>query len=382
MDIEPEDLAGLTPREVVLELIDFVTKTTPEMEEKETRGGRTTDLKLYIIDSSEDVLDNLPELCLDIAEDEDTKKAAREFFEDHPIEVEEVEEGIWFVSINVPRYGRTDDVIIIERENSLWLLTTELKDWAEDTIERLIKYVPQFERIYLPSDDLEESMRSIIDSNISGFTAEYHSAYRDRDATLQFHGAEEGDLRTAEQAFSATPTRIEFNQKNSPDTAIQGSGTNDGFFKLESVRLDSEGKAADTLMDTSEKFAHLDSNKYDVNTDVKWKFFDEGPVIDEFTSIELYSPQRDEAENLGEELAETVLSKNRYRHGKWGDDTYFIYDKEHEEVFELGLEEPDIVLHARETTTALSLRRFCRNVLDELDSTYSVRKKETRVKAQ
>ena len=382
MDIKTTDLQGLDTRDVVLELITEVTKSGEEMDEKDSRGGKTTDLKLYIIDSTEDLQGNFSEAGLDVAEDENAKQAAQDFFKEIVIEEETISNHISFLGVTYPRYERTDEVVVIDRGNSLWFLTTELKEWLEDTVEKIIKYLPQLERVYLPSDDLEDSIRSIIDSEIAGFTAEYHSQHKDRDATLQFHGAEKNDLKKAEDTFSATPTRIEFNQRNSPSTAIQGSGSNDGFFKLESVRKDSEGKATDTLLKTSDEFVLRDNEKFKVEADNSWKLFEPGFVVDEFTSIELYNPERDEADNLGHELEEEIFSKNRYRYGQWGDNTYFVFDKDHEEVFEVGVESNELVLHARETTTGLSLRAFCRTLLDGFDSTYSIRKKEMRVKAQ
>ncbi|WP_430504283.1 hypothetical protein [Haloparvum sp. PAK95] len=382
MNINPSDLQGLNTREVILELIAEVTKSGEEMDEKDTRGAKTTDLKLYIIDSKEDIQGQFAEAGLDVAEDESTKQAARDFFREIVIEEERVSENITFLGVSYPRYDRTDEVIVIDRGDALWFLSTELKDWLEDTVEKVIKYLPQLERVYLSPDDLEDSMRNIVDSEIAGFTAEYHSQHRDRDATLQFHGAETGDIRKAENTFSATPTRIEFNQRNSPATAIQGSGSNDGFFKLESVRKDSEGKAADTLLATSNEFVARDSEKFEVDADTSWKLLEPGFIVDEYTSIELHDPERDEAENLDQELEEEIFSKNRYRYGRWGENTFFVYDKNHEEVFELGVESNELVLHARETTTGHSLRAFCRILLDGFDSTYSVRMKETRVKAQ
>lgn len=382
MNIEPSDIQGQDVRSVILELISEITKTGQEMEEKETRNSKSPDLKLYIVDTTEDIQGRFSEACLDVAEDDNFRKSARDFFQHVVIEEELVSEDITFLSITTPRYERTDEVIVVNRGDTLWFLTTELKDWLEDTVENLIKYLPQLERVYLSSDDLEESMRTIVDSEVAGFTAEYHSQHKDRDATLQFHGAEENDLRKAERTFSATPTRIEFNQRNSPATAIQGSGSNDGFLKLESVRLDSEAKAADTLLNTSQKFEEHDRERFQVNSDTNWKFFEPGFVVDEYTSVELHDPERDEADFLDEELEEEVLSKNRYRYGRWGENTFFVYDKDHEEVFELGIESTDLVLHARESTTALSLRSFCKTILDTFDSTYSVRKKETRVSAQ
>jgi hypothetical protein len=382
MKIEPSEVQGLDHREIVLKLLDDVTKSGDEMEEKETRGGKSRDLKLYIVDFSEDIQGNFDEVGMDVIDNEQSKKVAKDFFKSVVIEEVDLSEDTTLLRVQYPRYERTDEAIVIDRGDAYWFLTTELKDWLEETIEKVIKYLPQLEQVYLSSTDLENSIRDIVDSEIAGFTAEYHSEHKQRDATLQFHGAEKNDLAKAENTFSATPTRIEFNQSNSPATAIQGSGSNDGILKIESVRHGSEGKAADTLLGTSKQFVARDTECFQVNADTEWRLLEPGFVVDEYTSIELYDPERDEAPELMEELREEVFSKNRYQIGTWGEDTVFIYDKEHQEVFELGIEGTELVLHARETTTALSLRSFCRTILDEFDSTYSLRKKEMRVKPE
>jgi len=379
MDINKETLEGKNVRGVVHELVNEVTKTEEEAKEKSTRGGKSPDLKLYVVDTSERVLGRLNDIATSITESESSKKTAKDFFKKHLIEESRLNSEIWWVEIKTPRYERTDDFVFVKKDDAIWILTTELKDWAEDTVENVIKYIPQMERVYLSSDDLEDVMGSIIDSEVSGFTAKYRSKHQERKATLRFHGAEPDDMKKAEEHFHATPTRIEFNQRNSPSTAIQGSGSNDGILTVESVRLGSEGKATDTLLDTSKDFTVVDSKRYEVNTDSKVRFFENGFSVDEFTSIELYDPERESAENLDEEIESEILSKNQYQYGRWGENTFFIHDKHHEEIFELGIESPELVLHARETTTALSLRNFCKNILDEFDSTYSIRKKETEV---
>jgi len=382
MDVKKEALENKDVRGVVRELIDEVTKTEEEAKEKTTRGGKSPDLKLYVVDTSEEVLGRLGDIATSITDSESSKKAAKDFFNTHLIEEFKINSGIWWVEIKTPRYERTDDFIFVKRDDAIWILTTELKDWAKDTVEKIIKYMPQMERVYLSSDDLEDVMGSIIDSEVSGFTAKYQSQHQERSATLRFHGAEPDDMKKAEEHFQATPTRIEFNQRNSPSTAIQGSGSNDGILTVESVRLGSEGKATDTLLGTSKGFTAVDSKRYNVNTDSHVKFFETGFSVDEFTSIELYNPEREFVENLAEEIESGILSKNQYQYGRWGENTFFIHDKNHEEIFELGIESPELVLHARETTTALSLRSFCKNILDEFDSTYSIRKKETEVISQ
>ena len=62
-----------------------------------------------------------------------------------------------------------------------------------------------------------------------------------------------------------------------------------------------------------------------------------------------------------------------------GDTKIRVYDKEYNETFDIALEPPDIILYARESTSALSLREFVREVFEDLDSTYSLGKKQNPV---
>lgn len=372
-ELTDEDIHGIFRR-----FIDEVTKTSEEAEDKETRGGRTTDLKIYILDASPDIINNLDDLIDKLVAKGEIREHSKNFFNKHVIEVNGMNEGVWWLEIHTPRYERTDEFVLVEHDLGIWALTTERKDWAEDTIEKLVKYAPWMERIYLSSEDLEEIMGEISTSEFSGFTAKYNTPHRKRNATLRFHGAEPDDLEKAEETFGATPTRIEFDQENSPTTAIQGSGSNKGLITAESIREGSENKATETFLEVTDEFTEIDSDNFKIQTDSSSKFFDGGLVVDEFSTIELFDPERSQAEYLSEELEEEILSKQQYRYGSWGEDVYFVYDKYHEEVFEVGIESPDIAVHARENTSALSIRAFCENVIESFDSTYSIRKKVTK----
>lgn len=378
MEIKKDIVRGRDLRQIVRRLIDEVTKTPKEISEKETRQGGSTDLKLYILSRREPVLGNINELVERARLNDNVTKAGKVFLDSHTFEEEKLSEGINWLEITSTGYERTDEFILVRKPDYVWVLTTDSKKFIEETIERFIKYVPEVGRVYLPPEELEDVMENIKTSDVSGFTAKYFSAPRDRSATIRFHGAEPEDLEDAKRVFEARPTRIEFDQRNSPTAAIQGSGANDGLVKIESVRVDSEDKATDTVLETSEHFGEHDSGVFEVDTDSSIKFLESGFVVDEFTSIELFDPEDIEGDTLGEKLEEEVLSKDRYRFGRWNDNSFFVYDKNHEEVFELGIEGNEIVLHSRATTSELSLRGFCRVIFDEFNSTYSVRKKQTK----
>jgi len=380
MNISLDNLKDKDKEEIIRNLVEHVVKTEEEVERKETRGGKKTDLKLYLLDNQGFEIGQLNPTIEFLSSNDDTGKNAKSFIEDHVIDENQVSEDISLVSISTPSANRTDDFIFIQNNGYLWILTTERKKWTKKTVENLIKYLPSVERLYLSSEALEDMVEDLDDAYVSGFTAKYHSPSRTRDATLVFHGAEEDDLDKAEEAFQAKPTRIEFDQTNSPAAAIQGSQANDGELSIESVKDGSEAKAVATLMGLSEEFQTRDRETFEVEYPAERSFLENGGFsVNGFTAIELTDPDRDSAPNLAAELQEEILSSNQYDIGHWGDDTIFVHDSEHQEIFEVGLEPPDIILYARESTSALSLRSFCQDIIDEFDSTYSIQKRQNRI---
>jgi hypothetical protein len=376
MEIDPTSLQGHDKEDIISVFIEHVVKTEEEVEEKETRGGKTTDLKLYLLDNQGFEFGTV-ETTVEHLTSDDTDRNIKNWIADHVVDEQSIDDDLSFLQISTPDAGRTDDFLVVRSNGYFWILTTERKEWCRKTVEKLIQYLPGVERLYLSSDDLEDIVEGLQDAYVSGFTAKYHAPYRKRDATLVFHGAEENDLDKAEEAFDATPSRIEWDQTNSPAAAIQRANTNDGHLSVENVREGSEAKAVNTILGLTEDYQERDRANYEVEHKPTRTIFDDGSqAIDGHTAIELTDPDRDDAPNLAEEFQEDVLSGLQYNAGMWGDDTFFVQDKEHEEVFEIALEPPNIILYARENTTALSFRSFCQEILDEFDSTYSLEKKQ------
>ena len=79
-----------------------------------------------------------------------------------------------------------------------------------------------------------------------------------------------------------------------------------------------------------------------------------------------------------EELKENVLNSNQYRFGERERDTLRVHDTHHDEIFDLAVEGPDIIVYPRETATAMSLRDIVQEIF-EYDSTYSHEKVENPV---
>lgn len=377
MDFTPSDFEGKTTREVLDELIEYVVKTDDEMEEKTTRSGEQTDLNIYLCDNQGYNIGTLDEWVTHLAESDTVSGYAGNYVAAHTFSEDVADENISLVSISTPDLNRVDDFVFVTNDGYLWVLTTIHSDWREKTIENLLNYLPCVERLYLSSEDLERLTRRIRDSRISGFTAKYHAPNRERDATLTFSGAERGDLEKAEETFDAKPTRIEFDQRNSPATAIQGANTNEGRLSMRSVRRGSEAKAVDTIIGLTTGYQELDKASFNVEHSSGLTSDENGYSVDGFTAVELTEPDRNESsiEDLTAELESNVLNGNEYRYAPRDNGRKLrVFDTEHGEAFDIALEPPNIILYARESTTALAFRSFVRDVYEELDSTYSLKK--------
>lgn len=382
MNIAPSDVEGKTTRGVLRELVEFVVKSDEEMEEKDTRSGDQTDLNIYLCDNQGYEIGNLDYWITYLAESDHITGHAENYVSKHTFSEEVADDNVSLVTITTPAKNREDEFVFVTNEGYLWIITTTHSDWREKTIENLLGYLPCVERLYLSSDDLEAMTDHVRDSTVSGFTAKYHAPNRDRDATLIFSGAEPGDLEDAEETFDAKPTRIEFDQTNSPATAIQGANTNDGRLTMRSVRRGSEGKAVETLLGITDDYQRLDRQSFKINHKPTVQSINNGFTIKGFTAVELTDPDRGdvETEELIKELKVNVLNGNQYRFGiRDSGRKIRVFDINHGEAFDVALEPPDIILYARATTTAHSFRNFVRDVYDNLDSTYTLSKSESPV---
>lgn len=383
MEINPDRYQAMSKREILRELIGHVSTSESDYDEKEHRSGNSTDLNLYLLDNQGYEIGALDDQINHIVQSEQIRGHAKNFVQDHTISEEVVGDEVSIVRITTPEKTRTDDSVWISQGDYIWVLTIERQEWRR-TIENLIKYLPTVERLFLSSDYLEALTSDIVDSYVSGFTAQYHAPHADRRATLRFHGGTQRDLEKAEEVFGAKPTRIEFNQTNSPSAAIGAAGTNEGRLSWQFVLQGSEEKAVETLLSVSEDYQSLDRESFEVNYSSELNKLEHGFAVDGFTAIELKDPDRaisEDESRLIDELKDEVLNSNQYRYGWRGDETLRVYDTYHEEIFDLALEPPNIIIYPRESATSLSLRDIVQSIF-EFDSTYTLEKVENPVAAQ
>lgn len=380
MDTPPSAFEDKSTREVLHELVGTVVKSDDEMSDKSTRGGDQTDLNVYLCDNHGFEIGEIDHWVTRLATDDTITGHTESYVDEHTVSEVVADDHVSVVTITTPAKNREDEFVFVTNEGYLWVLTTVHSDWREKTIENFLNYLPCVERLYLSSEDLERLSDGIADSRVSGFTAKYHTPGRRRDATLQFSGAETDDLRKAEETFGAKPTRIEFDQTNSPTTAIQGANNNDGRLTIQSVRDGSQEKAVETLLGLTREYQSLDESSFEVHSSPRIDRAGSGYTLSGTTAVELVEPDRSDVSDgeLVAELTERVLNGSRYSYAERDSGRKLrVFDGECDETFDIAPEAPDIVLYARETTTALSLRAFVKRVYEHLDSTYRLRKSET-----
>lgn len=382
MNIDPDRYRDMSKREILRELIEHVATSKGDQEDKEHRSGSSTDLNLYLLDNQGMKIGSLDDHINHITQSKRVRGYAKKFVENHTFSEEALGDETAIIRVTVPKKSRTDESVWIAHGEYIWVLTTVRQKWRKKTIENLIKYLPQVERLYLSADYLDALTDDdvIQDTHISGFTAKYHAPYAERKATLRFHGGREEDLEKAEKFFDAKPTRIEFDQTNSPTAAIQGSSTNEGRLSLQSVVRGSQDKAVETLLSVSEEYQELDKASFEVEYAATHESTDTGFSVEGFTAIELTDPDRDTESNesLLEELKENVLNGNQYRFAERERDTVRVYDTHHDEIFDLAIEGSNIIVYPRQSATSMSLRNIVQEIF-EYDSTYSQEKVENPV---
>lgn len=383
MNIDNHALKDKDTEEIVSVLIDHVSKSDEEVQREREEGSRTTELKVFVAENKGFELGTLSQEIQKLAESEDTTKHVDSFITEHNFVEERLNKKVSYVEIHTPNYERTDQFVFLDNADYLKVLTAERRDWTKKTVENLLRYVPDLDRLFLSSEDLRDIVTGLPKTTISGFTAKYHSYHTDKRVTIQFHGGTESDLQKVEEVFGARPTRLEFDQANSPTKAIHSSVDRQGYFKLTRVRRGSEQKGVETLQQIFHDYEEHDREHFDVEFTPRRIPLKSGFTIEGFTTLQLIEKEEDgDDKTPSEKLKGEILErKRRYDYTVWEPGNYLVFDKEHNEPFEIGIEDRDLVVYAKPATTSVTLRDFCNLILEDFNSTYGVEKTSNLLRA-
>jgi len=384
MELDSYALEGKETEEIVSVLIDHVSKSDEEVQRERDEKRRTTELKVFVVENQGFELGALSEEIRQLAESSNATKHVSSFLTKHNFSEERLNDEVSYIEIHTPNFERTDQFIFLDNGQYLKILTAERREWTKKTIENLINYLPDLDRLFLSSDDLQEIIDDLPKTTISGFTAKYHSYHTDKRVTIQFHGGTEEDLETVREEFGARPTRLEFDQANSPSTAVHSSVDRQGYFKITRVREGSESKGRETLERIFQDYEEHDRQHFEIEFIPKKIPIKSGFTIEGFTTLQLLEEEEHEGstESPTEKLKEEILEhKRRYEFSEWEPGNYLVFDKEHNEPFEIGVEKRDLVVYAKPATSSVTLRDFCNLILEDFNSTYSFRKTSKRLRA-
>lgn len=393
MALNSENLQGLSTSDIVEQLLQHVVKTPEELrEEKEEKKRQNTDLKVFISKKEGFRIGSIEDKLEELATDSDTHQNTVDFIDEHGFSEIILNENTSLLEVRTPSYERADQAILIDTGEYLRTLTIERRYWTERTIERVLDYLPGLSRLYLSADDIRDivnGLNEITETEVSGFTSKYQSYKKDRKISIQFHGGDDDDIRHVRDEFDAKPTRVEFRQKNSPTNAVTGAITRDARINVPGIRAGSEQLGAATVDSVATRFEELDRAHFDVPNTPKMKNTEDGLVIEGFTTIRLEDQEPNQMRKDGgiirdeevqvektfvEALEEDIFDrKQRYEFTEWVEnEDYLVLDLERHEMFQVGIEGEDLVINARPGTTPITLKDFCRLILEEFKTTYSI----------
>lgn len=389
MKFNPDKLKVTDTQEIVNTLISHVTKTDEEVAEERKERRRSTELKVFIADNSGFTLGSLDDRLVDLYESEEVNKNIRGFIDSHTFQEEKLNEDVSYLEIHTPNYGRTDQFVLIDKGGYLRVLTAERRYWTKRTIEKLIKYLPELDRVFLSPADLESMVGNLEDTDFSGFTAKHKPYYSEKELSIQFHGGEKKDLEKVEEEFQARPTRVEFSQRNSPSEAVEGAVRQDGYYSIPSIRKGSEQKGYETIMSLSTSYERRDRQNFAVEHKAR-DSFDDGFTIEGYTTVKFVEESEETSEfvtdggdaTLADELESEILDrKRRYKYSNWDEGDFLVFDTKTREPFQVGIDGNDLAIHAKPATTAKTLREFGHIILDEFNSTYRFEKYSDNISA-
>lgn len=412
------NLEDTSTEEIVSVFINHVIKTDEEIaEEGREKKKKSTELKIYIAENRGFEPSNLNNRILELLDSEDINHYPEKYFNQHNFEIQKLNEDTYHLSISTPKYERKDDFILINSDGYLKSLTVIRKTWAEDTIEKLIKYIPELDRLFLSSNDLESMVDPVNKRDLTGFTAKYRPFYSEERVSVQVHGGNQSHLEKVQTQFNARPKRIVFSQRNSPAEAVKGAVSQEGYASIPRVRMGSEDVGFEAIEDLIDRYQQRDKENFSVpyrperitpgdryllkqqtleesqggevtdgGLSDALKRLDQGSVIEGLTICELEEEMGDgdypNDQAVAEQLEEEILDyKKRYSYSACDEGNFIVYDREVGESFEIIISNKNIRVYTKSNTTSRSLRDFYEILDEEFNSTYDVNHTSKKVRA-
>lgn len=291
------------------------------------------------------------------------------------IAYETADEDLYVLEATERAYNRSAKFFII-LEDEFWLLhTLEDHRTLRQTVNRIVRYIPELNMLWFPPPDLESIINDIFtESGFSGFTAKYRPVLRDKNVTIRIFGGDRDDLLLARKDFQAEPTKIWFRSKGSPITVAAGS-VSPGRLDIKSVLSGYREQVLAIIESVKDDFFKRESQNFGLIDGYERRVFtdEEGNVISQapsaFSAVvltvdEAMRQKKDiSAKELIERLKATFLdNENRYVGYEWGHGNLEIMDLITGEPFQVVFENWQFIIYPKEETHAATAREACKQI--------------------
>jgi hypothetical protein len=367
------------------------TEENESMESLETNEEKSTHLKIIFLEDDSKTLTplNLFDRLSDIAllnrwvQDLISKWAF--------IGYRTADKDLYVIEATERAYERLAKFFVILENGSWQIYTLEHHQKVEQTIDRIIKYIPELNIMWFPPPDLELIVNDIFtESGFYGFTAKYRPVLHDKNVTIRIFGGDRDDLRIAREYFQAEPTKIGFRSKGSPTTVVTGalspgrldirsvlSGYKEQFFTIiESVKSDFSKRESQNL-------GLINGYERRIFTDEEGNVVSQAPSVFSAVILTVDKTMRDKKDisedTLMKRLKTAFLNDEKHYAGyEWDEGNLEVVDLTTGEPFQVVFEDWQFIIYPKEKTRAATVRAACEQITQRVipSLTLSVKSEE------
>lgn len=135
MKFSPEHLKSGDTRQIINVLISHVTKTDEEVVEEAKKKRKSTELKAFVAESIDFEVGSVEDRLQELYESGELSKYGRDYINDHTFTEEVLNGDVSYLEIGTPKYGRTDQFVLLNEDGYLRVLTAERRKWTKKLLK-------------------------------------------------------------------------------------------------------------------------------------------------------------------------------------------------------------------------------------------------------
>lgn len=188
----------------------------------------------------------------------------RKFIDRHNFKVTDLKNSNFYLKIE-NTYSRKKHHFLIFLEESYWILITLIKkEDLKSTFMKIVKRLPQLEKVKITPHHLEELIyKKQYKEYINGFIAKFKPYHSERKITVNVYGGDLKDLEKIQEIYFVEPTKFEYSLKNSPEGLVEGRIFTDGYFTLKKIKKGYHDLAIQTIQELTDSFKKINELNYE-----------------------------------------------------------------------------------------------------------------------